>query len=1174
VAIVRRSIRRPLAVVPLLFAACASGPDRHTLAELRDVEPDLRETEIGDGLDEAMAGYRAFLEEAPESALTPEAMRRLADLKLEKEFGLLGGAEADSMPGGDRAATAVERATPAPESARVAATTPRITSGQTAATGESRDAFEQRAAGGARLAWQSDGAAMALPEGAANDTQGPLEAIALYDRILNSYPDYPHNDQVLYQKARALDELGRPDEAIAVTERLIAEYPHSRHIDEVQFRRAEYFFMRKRFIEAEEAYGAIVAHGARSDYYALALYKLGWTLYKQMLLEEALEQYITLLDYEVATGTDFDAIDDDTAQARIDDTFRVVSLCFSDLGGAEVLEAFFTQIGPRSYEDRVYRQLGEFYFEKLRYQDAALVYRTFIERYPTHAIAPHFSMRIVEIYDEGNFPKLVLESKKEFAVRYGLSSDYWTHHDVATATEVMAFLKQNLHDLANHYHALYQHPERPEDRNAHFEESSRWYREYLESFADDPDTPPIHYRFADLLLEHERFHEAAVQYEKVAYGYPVHDQSAAAGYAAVFAFREHAERVDESESEAALREVVASSIRFADAFPAHEQAPMILAAAAEDLYGLEDHAAAIETGRRLIAQYPDAPSDILQATWTVVAHASFDSADYVAAEEAYTRVLERTPDDDESAAKLTNNLAASIYKQGEQASEAGDDRTAADHFLRIAEVAPDSDIRPVAEYDAAASLIRLEDWTRAAEVLETFRKTHPQHELRRDATRQIAFVYREAGETGRAAVEYERVADEADDPEMQREALLLAGELHEEAGDLASALRVYERYVTVFTTPIERAVVTRFEMAELHKKMGNDAERRSELRRIVAIDAAAGEDRTPTVRTLGARSALLLSEVHYDRFAAIELRQPFAASLQKKQTSMRSALAAFEKLIDYGVAEVTAAATYYMAEVYNEFSRALKDSERPADLSGSDLLDYNDMLEEEAYTFEEKAIEVHEKNLELVANGIFNEWIEKSLARLAVSVPGRYAKHEIGTGPLESIDTYAYHVPTPIAPETEIAAPATDADEPAIADEDALPDETVVAGEDALPDETVVADEDALPDETVVADEDALPDETVVADDATDANESEAETLAPAAAAPSPDPASEPERAATGTGTRATQAAAPPSEEGGAETGIIEPDAVAPAPAAPAMDATATPTGTDERPDEGSDDDA
>jgi len=78
-----RGARTALLVAPALVAACAGNPDRHTLAELRHVEPDVTEVQVQNGLDQAMLGYRKFLEEAPESALTPEAMRRLADLKLE-----------------------------------------------------------------------------------------------------------------------------------------------------------------------------------------------------------------------------------------------------------------------------------------------------------------------------------------------------------------------------------------------------------------------------------------------------------------------------------------------------------------------------------------------------------------------------------------------------------------------------------------------------------------------------------------------------------------------------------------------------------------------------------------------------------------------------------------------------------------------------------------------------------------------------------------------------------------------------------------------------------------------------------------------------------------------------------------------------------------------------------
>jgi len=43
----------------------------------------------------------------------------------------------------------------------------------------------------------------------------------------------------------------------------------------VQFRRGEYFFTRRRYRDAESAYSGIVSLGAASEFYELALYKLG-----------------------------------------------------------------------------------------------------------------------------------------------------------------------------------------------------------------------------------------------------------------------------------------------------------------------------------------------------------------------------------------------------------------------------------------------------------------------------------------------------------------------------------------------------------------------------------------------------------------------------------------------------------------------------------------------------------------------------------------------------------------------------------------------------------------------------------------------------------------------------------------------------------------------------------
>ncbi len=1017
-------MRRLGAVIPavLLLQACAGNPDRHTLAELRDVAPDLEEVTLGDSLDRALESYRRFLQETPASAKTPEAMRRLADLQLEKQFGIVGGPAASEpdapLPAHDASAPL---ATPAGA--------PRVNDAAIADLSEDQAAFEARASGAQPLPTVAGAGA-----GAAGTSEAePRQAIETYKRILEEYPYYERNDQVLYQMARAYDELSEPDNAMEIMDRFIREYPDSEYSDEVYFRRAEYYFVRRKFLDAEESYAAVIALGEQSEFYELALYKLGWSLYKQELYEDALNKYMALLDYKLTQGYDFDRVpaaavqDDEAAQPaagaadeederRVADTFRVISLAFSNLGGPEVLNAYFSENGNRRYEDRIYSNLAEFYRTKLRYNDAATVYRSFAELNPFHRLAPIFSMRVVEIYAEGGFAQLVVEAKQDYARRYALDAEYWQRFDPAESPEVMAFLKTNLRDLASHYHSLYQDPGFEDERPEHYAQALEWYGEYLESFPKDEETPGIHYQLADLLFENEDFEGAALAYEQTAYDYPAHDKSGAAGYAAVFAHRRHLESLSGGEGAdarlaTARLAAVESSLRFADTFPDHEHAATVLGAAADDLYDMGDFQRAIAAGRQLIDGYPGAEQGLRRAAWTVVAHSSMDVAQFVDAEHAYGQVLALTPEDDESRQALYDNLAASIYKQGEAARELEDHRTAADHFLRISVAAPTSSIRPAAEYDAANALMKLEDWAAAAEVFRGFREAHPGHELQPEVTKQLAFVYHEAGDLVSSAEEYERVAEDTDDPELRGESLLMAGDLYDEAEADARALDVFSRYVEAYPSPVDLALEIRFRIAGFHQAAGATDFYHDELRRIVAIDGQAGAERTARTRYLAARSALVLAELRYEHFDRLALTLPFDVSLAEKKARMDRALAAFENLVEYGVAEVTTAATYYMAAIYDHFGAALLDSERPADLDAAERTEYELALEAEAFPFEERAIEVHEKNLELMLAGAFDGWVQRSLDRLATLMPGRYAKAEISSGFIGPVEIFAYRTP-------------------------------------------------------------------------------------------------------------------------------------------------------------------
>nr|WP_243760274.1 tetratricopeptide repeat protein [Aestuariicella hydrocarbonica] len=887
---------------------------------------------------------------------------------------------------------------------------------------ESEQEFEARVSGLKGLA-DSESPSLQDHPGAASDLENAnaRQAIALYKKLLKEYPLYDRNDQVLYQMSRAYEELGQVEEAMTVMNQFIQTYPVSRYMDEIQFRRAEFYFTRKQYLNAEQAYQTIVDMGPNSHYYELALYKLGWSFYKQHLYGEAISRYIALLDYKVSIGYDFDQEHDPIDSKLVDDTYRVISLSFSNLGGPEEVADFFTRNGPRSYEDKVYSNLGEFYLDKRRYADAAGSYKTFIAGHPFDEISPHFAMRVIEIYHQGRFAQLVIESKKEFAHTYALEAEYWQHFELDSRPEVVGFLKSNLKDLANHYHALYQDKRFVKEKPVSYTEALIWYRKYLASFPQGDETPGINYQMADLMMENKDFGDAAKAYEITSYNYPLHEQSAEAGYAAVYAYREHLKALKAVSPEALKQKIVETSLRFADTYPDHEKVALVLGAAADDLYEMKNYSLAVSTAQKLLERYPASDVQITRSAWLVVGHGSFDLQEYAQAEHGYSQVLELTPVEDKSRKDLFDNLAGSIYKQGEQANLAGEYQAAADHFLRIAVLAPASKIRPNAEFDAASALIELQDWGRATAVLLNFRQNFPEHEFQPEITKKMAFVYKSDGKAELAGAEYERIASESQDNEVRRGAMLLAAELYEEAGVPDKQLAVYKRFVTAFPSPIESALEIYSKMAAVYLSSGDGKNHMATLRAIVSIDRSAGKERTDRTKYLAAEASLTLTQPLFDQFAEAKIVLPIKKNLDRKKALMKKAVKAYTTLLDYEVADITAASTYYMAEIYLNFSRSLKDSERPKNLSDLELEEYELALEDQIFPFEEKAIAVHRKNIELLYIGVYSTWIDKSIAKLAVLFPALYARDEEHVGFVESIDSFRYIIEKPVVAEVKSA---------------------------------------------------------------------------------------------------------------------------------------------------------
>ena len=829
------------------------------------------------------------------------------------------------------------------------------------------------------------------------ETRGYDNAVDLFQKLLEAYPDYRRNDTVLYQLARGYEIGGRNDEALDVLNSLVARYPNTPLIDEVQFRRGEMLFLRKQYNEAEVAYQAVMEVGDSSRFYEQSLYKLGWAQFKLAWHEESLNPFFTLLnlklgDIEIEDGDDRLQGLSRAEQEMVEDTFRVLSISFSYMEGSASIDEYMNAHGQPEFAYVIYMNLGDLYLEKERFVDAAETYESFVDQDPYHPKAPLLQVEVIEAYKRGGFPSLVLEGKKGFVERYGMDGDFWVRNLPEENTAVAAHLKANLTDLAQYYHAEAQ----TDGKKTDYQEAARWYRKYLAFFPEDPDSANTNFLLAEILYESEDYELATEEYERTAYAYPMHDKSAEAGYAAILAYRAHENVIAPEAKNEWHQAYLDSGLRFADTYPEHPQSGAVLTTVAEDLFKQNQFDLAIAVGQAVVAKQPPVEAALSRTAWNVIAHSQFDIENYVQAEEAYYKLRTFTPLEDKEAFKDVNErIASSIYKQGEDARDEGNLELAVTHFTRLGVAVPDSDIRATADYDAAAALITLAAWDRASGVLEKFRADYPDSEFADDITAKLAVTYVASGRGDDAAQEYEKIANaESSSDDIRREALWKAAELYESSGSITSEHRVLQDIVVRYPNPLSESIEARYRLLDIAETSGNEAERVARLQDMVTIDATAGAQRSDRTRYLAATALIELAEPVRRRFEVMKLTQPLADSMKLKRSLMEDVIKVYTDAAGYGVAEVTTAATFRLGEVYQQFSSDLYESERPANLDEAALGQYELLLEEQVFPFEEKAIDLYKANANRAADGVYDEWVMKSFERLAELMPARYAKME------------------------------------------------------------------------------------------------------------------------------------------------------------------------------------
>lgn len=583
-------------------------------------------------------------------------------------------------------------------------------------------------------------------------------------------------------------------------------------------------------------------------------------------------------------------------------------------------------------------------------------------------------------------------------------------------------------------------------KQAAFENAAGYYDQFIRTFSPDDEVPQMRFYLAEALSSANKYNQAIENFEIYAYQDSPNPLASEAAYAALLLFQEldaNAMGRDlEFKDKLEARKMVSQQL-FVRAFAADPRTVNVVQWLMQRLFEKEQYLDAMRWGNWLLvadklkglafanANLPqasladqhiavhDIKGESLISARLVLAHSNFALKNYKIAQAAYETLLSMLPPDDERVKELSNRLAASFFQQSEQllasakvketlAEPLPEGRDVA--FLsetqrlalvdsvallkRIMQDTPNSTFRAAAQYDAATYLLALESWSNALPLLLDFQTRFPNSELTSSIPGKLLVAYEKSEQWQPAASLLMAQHNAQPDTQLGRESLYVAAEYYLKSGDREASLDAYRSYAHAYPSPLSDANEARFKMTEFYKDSGEESKRRFWLNKLIEADRQAKDERSARSRYLAAMASMVFATDADLAYQKIKLTLPLNKSLQRKQSALQNAISRYDGVMSYGIAEYTTQANYSLANLYAVLAKDLMDSSRPKGLSALELDQYEMLLEEQAFPFEETSITLHENNAKRAHGGLYDNWVKESLKKLENLLPVRYRKPE------------------------------------------------------------------------------------------------------------------------------------------------------------------------------------
>lgn len=862
------------------------------------------------------------------------------------------------------------------------------------------------------------------------------KAIRLYQQFLKETPKGTKVDQALFFLGYNLFELGETKSGLKYYQELTSRYPKSIYIGESRFALAEFYFENDQFKEAQGHYSFVIGNGPKK-LSIISMYKLSWCQFRQGEFKNAIQNLEKVIQVSNAKKAISQGINIE-AEAK-----RDMVLFYSEGGQAERAKGYFDAIfGSEASFDQLER-LAYLYSDKGNRQDAQVMFEYLIRKKPYDVRAFDYQHQIVKMYSQAKDHQAFKNQLQAWIKGFGPQSNWYAKNK---ASSEVVEKSNKLIETATRTWVLQQHQSAQNSRGAFSQKLAlEGYKVYFSEFNKHPNAIDLHFFHGELLYDMKKYDEASVEYRWVVDN-GINSKYRAQAAANILISAEKSipkdqeiakivgDRTEKVNFDSVVENYISQGEWYIKNFPNDKKRLEIEFRIARLHYQYNHFEQAVPRFKKIVREHPDTKFGEYSANLLLDIYNI--KKDYEGLAQASNELMAIPQIARSSVGKDILQMQDKVnFKVAQDLEKSGKIKESAFQYESYSKNNRQSELAPTAVFNAAINFNKVGLSLKSIEMIKQLNNySDPKaKELSSKAETILPALYQSTGQLKLAAVANLKLANQSKVKSAQRDLYYNAGILFEAVDQKRDAISSFEKAYQI-SGPRD-ATMTLFEMAKLHRELGQKAAATRYLEQFLSAYGAAdiksvsaaywlyeynlnnsnGEKWARSVLNLHksvsanqrelTRSFAAKVELQKVKYALAEVRNVKLnnASKLKQQSDLKISKIdqlnkAAAQAIAIGSPEETLETVFFSAEANLDLYQSLIQAPLPAELSKpEDIQNYKAAVSSLAQPFLQKAIEAYQLVIQRSAEfETYNQAYFNSRAAIEKLKPGStYEKGQI-----------------------------------------------------------------------------------------------------------------------------------------------------------------------------------